>query len=302
MSRLSNKEAFAPTQPLPENQERLRKQRRWSSRPAHVPNHVPLAQRLFYSVVSVTWLGWAFVGLLSGHMFFLVSRQGPMHFTGIPALVFSGAVFASAAACAVAIVDHYDKRDNEDAYRRLRRWLWWSAAAFFLVACVIGCAERADVLPYTDGKVGLISATSLKSLLLSNWLAGKLGPHKSTLDTWALLSTIWCIFGLFVTSKLGLIKQGDPPRPGVIFVVIAFFVVPALSTFTLSLIYALAAGDLPSRVPLPEEDLRSQLAWMQSMLVTCLATLSLCIVALVAIALRGLGIIPPPIEKQSDVG
>lgn len=240
------------------------------------------------------------IGLLSGHMFFLVSRRGPIHFTGVPALMFSGAVLASAAACAVAIVDHYDKRDNEEAYSRFRRWLWWSAVGLFLVACIVGFAERTDVLPYTDGRVGFLSTASLKSLLLSKWLANKLGPHKSTLDTWALLSGIWCFAGLFIMSKLGLIKEGDSPRPGVVFVLFAFFVVPALGTFTLYLIYALAAGDLPSRTPLSEEELRSQLAWMQSMLVAFLSALSFSLLAIVAIALRAIGIGPPLGAQRSD--
>jgi hypothetical protein len=299
MSRLTQRESFAPTQPLPEYQERLRKQRRWS-RPAHTPNHVPFGLRLIYSLAGVTWLSWAMIGLLSGHMFFLVSRKGPIHFTGIPALMFSGAVLASAAACAVVIVDHYDRRDNEDSYRRFRRGLWWSAVGLFLVACIVGFAERADVLPYTDGRVGLLSTASLKSLLLSKWLANKLGPHKSTLDTWALVTFIWCFAGLFIMTKVGLIKEGDSPRPGVVCVMLAFFVVPALGTFTLYLVYALAAGDLPSRTLLSEEELRSQLAWMQSMLVTCLAALSFSLLALVTIALRAIGVLPPLNAERSD--
>ncbi len=299
MSRLTQRESFAPTQPLPEYQERLRNQRRWS-RPAHTPNHVPFGLRLIYSLAGVTWLSWAMIGLLSGHMFFLVSRKGPIHFTGIPALMFSGAVLASAAACAVVIVDHYDRRDNEDSYRRFRRGLWWSAVGLFLVACIVGFAERADVLPYTDGRVGLLSTASLKSLLLSKWLANKLGPHKSTLDTWALVTFIWCFAGLFIMTKVGLIKEGDSPRPGVVCVMLAFFVVPALGTFTLYLVYALAAGDLPSRTLLSEEELRSQLAWMQSMLVTCLAALSFSLLALVTIALRAIGVLPPLNAERSD--
>lgn len=301
MSRLTEKESFAPTQPLPDFQERLRKQRRYW-RPSYTPNHIPIGERLLYSLVSVTWLSWALIGLLSGHMFFLMSRGGPIHFTGIPALMFSGAVLTSAAACSVAIVDHYDKRDNEDVYKRLRRRFWWSAAGFFLLACVIGFAERSDMLPYTDGRVGLMSTANLKSLLLSEWLANKLGPHKSTLDTWALLSGIWCLVGLFVISKLGLVNTGKPPHPGVTFVMCAFFLAPALGAFTLYLIYALAAGDLPSLVPLSDEEVRSRLAWMQSMLLTSLAALSLVLLAIVIIVLRSLGIIPSLSQQSTDVG
>jgi hypothetical protein len=128
MVRLTDKERFAPTTPLPQHQVRLREQRRWS-RPPYVPNNVPRRLRILYGLISLTWVGWAVIGLLSGHMFWLVSRHGPVHFSGVPALLFCAAVMACAAAFAVSIVDHYDKRDNEDAYRRTRRWIWLAALA-----------------------------------------------------------------------------------------------------------------------------------------------------------------------------
>jgi len=86
---------------------------------------------------AVTWGAWACIGFLSGHLFFLVSRGGPAHFSGLPALIFAGAVLACAVACMTMVVDHYDRRDNEAAYRRLKKQLWWGAGALFLVAILV---------------------------------------------------------------------------------------------------------------------------------------------------------------------
>ena len=131
MRPLTDNERFTPTQPLPECQDRLRKQRRWT-RTIYTPNDVPLSHRILYGLISLTWVGWAMIGLLSGHMFFLVSKRGAIHFSGVPAMLFSAAVVACAIACVVTIVDHYDRRDNEESYRRVRRRAWLTAMVFFL--------------------------------------------------------------------------------------------------------------------------------------------------------------------------
>jgi len=75
----TDNERFAPTQPLPEHQDRLRSQRH-STRLKYTPNHVPLIARTLYALVSLTWIGWAMIGLLSGHMFVLLSKRGPIQF------------------------------------------------------------------------------------------------------------------------------------------------------------------------------------------------------------------------------
>lgn len=298
MTRLTERERFMPTQPLPAFQERLRKQRRWA-RPLYTPNHVPIGQRLFYAVVSLTWVGWSVVGLLSGHMFFLVSRRGLVHFSGVPALLFSAAVLASAVACFVAIIDHYDKRDNESSYKRARRWLWWTAAACLFVSAAVGCGERTDLLPFTDGRVGLLSTSGLQTLLASSWLNELLAPHSAALQRWSFISIACCISGLLVLTKLGLLKRDAPAGTGVALFVVVILVGPALTTFTLVVLSWLVAGE-PAPPALSEEAFRSQLAWLHSMLLACLGSLALLSLIFVALVLRAMGLLPASDSKQND--
>jgi hypothetical protein len=292
MRPLTDRERFAPTQPLPECQELLREQRRWK-RPAYTPNHVPLAARILYGMVTLTWVTWATIGLLSGHMFFLVSRAGPIHFSGVPAILFSFAVIASAAACAVAIVDHYDPRDNEESYKRVRRHLWYGAAFLLCLAGFAGFAEHAGLLPYSDGSLGLQSTRGLRSLLSSSWLSAKLAPHREAIDGWSLILFFWCFAGLAVLVKLGLLKDDGHPRPRVALFTILFLIGPAIAAFTLSLVVALASGSISAR-PLGEDALRTQIAWLHSMLLAGISMLVVIGFLGFVIFLRLVGILPDP--------
>lgn len=298
MSHLTEGERFMPTQPMPDLQERLRKQRRWA-RPPYTPNHLPVGLRLFYAVVSLTWIGWSVVGLLSGHMFFLLSRRGPVHFSGIPAVLFSAAVLMSAFACCVAIVDHYDKRDNESSYKSARRWLWGIAAACLFVSAAVGCAERIDVLPFTDGRVGLLSTTELQTLLASSWLNELLAPRSAELQRWSLILMACCISGALLLTKLGLLKRDAPMGTGVALFVVVILVGPALTSFTLVVLSWLVAGE-PASPGLSEEAFRSQLAWLHSMLLACLGSLAVLLLALVALVLRAIGLLPAPDPKHNN--
>ncbi len=284
-------EGFAPTQPLAEYRERLRVQRRWA-RPKYQPNQVTLSARFIYAWVSLTWIGWALIGLLSGHMFFLISKAGPIHFSGLPAIVFSLAVIASSAAVAITIVDHYDRRDNEEAYKRTRRRLWWAAACFFCVALVIGLAERIGLLPFTDGSLGMLSTRKLQSLLASTWLTNKLAPYREAISFWSMIVFVWCIGGLFALSQLGLLKKDETARPGVLLIVICVFIGPAVAAFALNLIDWLASGAIPTRHPRSEDYLRAQLAWVHSMLLADICLLVLLALVVILICLQAIGIIP----------
>lgn len=284
----TDNERFPPTQPLPEHQDRLRSQRH-STRLKYTPNHVPLIGRTLYALVSLTWIGWAMIGLLSGHMFVLLSKRGPIHLTGAPAVLFSVAVMACAAACAVAIVDHYDKRNNEDSYKRIRRQLWWSAVGFLCLSALVGMAERTGVLPYTNSALGLLSTRRLQSLLTSSWLADSLVPHRAAIEKWSLLLLLWCFVAMLALSKLGLLRQDAPLPLGVALFIILVVIGPAIAAFTLNLVTTLCSG---SHSPLPEESLRAQLAWLQSMLLTGVSLLAFFGVLAVFTLLRAIGILP----------
>lgn len=285
-------EPFEPTQPLAEHQPRLTESADPATGP-HSPNHIPLGMRLISAVVALTWTGWALIGLLSGHMFLLISRRGPIQFSGIPAWLFSAAVMASAVACAVVILDHYDRRKNEASYQRTRRRLWWTALLFFCLAAGVGCAERSGWLPYTDGRIGLLSTDQLRSLLASPSIHGLLSPYAEALDRWALILMLWFLFGGLALKKLGLLKDGVPLSPGVGAFLLVFLVSPALLSFTLALMSMLTSGYLPSGEAVSEDQIRARLAFFQSMLLTCLAAVAFLLITLGVLVLRRLGVVPP---------
>jgi hypothetical protein len=291
MQRLTDRERFVPTQPLPEHQQRLLTQRRWR-RPAYVPNHVPFGDRLIFGLLSLTWITWAVIGLLSGHMFLMVSRHGPIHFSGIPAVLFSLSVMASAAASAVKIVDHYDRRDNEDSYKKTRQWIWYAALALLLLSGFVGCAERFGMLPYTDGRLGLLSTHSLQSLLTSSPITETLAPHRSVIQKWSLIMLLWCFAGTVALDKLGLLKNDPKPRPGVALFIFLFLVGPALAGFTLNLVLIVASGSFDSSRALSDDALRRQIAWIHSMLLTSISMLGFLCLVIAAVVLRAIGVLP----------
>lgn len=290
---------FQDTQPIREHQERLHAQWR-RPREHYVPNRVPRVTRALYAIISLIWLGWALIGMLSGHMYFLISRGGPIHFSGIPALLFSMAVLAGAAACSVAIVDHHDRRDNEESYRRARRVLWWSALAGLGLALLVAAAETFSLLPYTAGDMGMLSVSDLKALLQSDWLSRVLSPHREALSYWLFVTSFGALVGLTLLKKLGLLNEYQPRLVPVLMAAL-LLVTPAL-LLTLGLIQSLVSGSAAASAA-NDEDARAQLAWTQSMLLMCMGFTSLGLLAVVIVFLRLTGLMraPPDPRRASDV-
>jgi hypothetical protein len=284
-------EAFPDTEPMHEAPNHRRKEgRRWWR---YEPNYLPVGERLLYGTLTLTWLAWAAIGILSGHMFFLVSRRAPIHFSGLPALIFAGAVLASAAACASKIIDHYDQRNNEAAYARLKKTLWYGAGILFLLAILVAFAETASVLPFTDGRLGLLHAAELKMLLASGWMASKLQPHVEALHFWSAVSFAWFMGAGLCFKWLGLIDdQHNPAHVTRNFLAAAVLVLPALATFTLSLLADLSVGKVAMKAGLPEDQVQAQVAWAHSMLVACLGAWFFVGSALLMVFLRWLGVLP----------
>ncbi len=129
--------SFEPTQPQEDHQQAARSEAALA--PSYVPNAVPAVVRLFYALLALTWTGWAMIGLVSGHMFFMVSRGGPVHFEGLAAMLFCAAVLLAAFQCVLPIIDHHDQRDNEAAYKRVRKTMAWVAVMVLVAALTFGC-------------------------------------------------------------------------------------------------------------------------------------------------------------------
>jgi hypothetical protein len=286
---------FVATRPLPDHQQRLEEQAWWRRR--YRPNQVYVGQRLMCGVLSLTWMAWAAIGVLSGHMFFLVSRGGPIHWSGLPALLFCGAVLAAAAACGSVIVDHYDRRDNEAVYRRLKRGLWWGAAGLFGCAVLVGTGEKLSVLPWTDGRLGVLSGQALRELLHSESLSALLQPHVDALRRWLFYSTAWFLIGAFFLKKFEKHPQGSSVFAGLIAVLM---ILPVVTAFTLNLLADLASGQVAQDPGLREDEVKAKLAWTHSMLVGALGVWAFAAVACVLGLLRWLGVVARPPGLQKD--
>ncbi len=284
---------FVPTRPLAEHQERLEKQAWWRRQRRHEPNHVGILERVFYGMVSLTWMAWAVIGVLSGHMFFLVSRGGPLHFFGLPALFFSLCVLAGAAACASVVVDHYDRRDNEDAYRRVRLALWWTAAGFLGCAMLVGLGEKLSLLPSTDGGVGLLSARQLRQLLHVEWLARVVQPHIESVRASFVYTTGWSFLAGAVAQQLGWLGP-DRKEPVRTALVGGAVLLPVLSAFTLNLLTDAVLGRVAQDAKLMEDEIKATVAWTHSLLVGALAVWAFVALGTVVALLRWLKIVPPP--------
>jgi hypothetical protein len=290
MQRRPNGE-FAPTQPEEEYQSRLLEQKRWRRLGPFVPNQVPVGQRFAYGVLTLTWGAWGVIGLLSGHMFLLISRTGPVHFEGFAALLFAGAVLASAVICALKVVDHFDRRDNEAIYQFAHRWLIRIAVALFLVSCVVGCIPAWAVPPATAESWGALSNTHLRSLFESHWLTARLRPLHPSMTLWLFGTFAWLVVWGLVLRLLGLGSGRQVKSP--ILGTVALYVVaaPALAAFTLNLVWSLVSGEMPTSGQVSEAQMRARFAWQASMLVACIgAWLSFVVItALLVIRLFGYG-------------
>lgn len=281
-------EPFAPTQPLEEHQERLRMQQRKRRRGDFHPNRLSLAARLFYGVAAVTWLGWAAIGLVSGHMFILLSRRGPWHFSGLAAVLFCCAVLLSSALCALQVIDHYDRRDNEASYKAMRRRLLWGAFILFVLTLILSCSGSLGATRVPDGFIGWMDTTSLVHGIKSPRLVRYLSPMAASLNGWLLGTTIW----LLVVGMVGkLLFKGTLPvlPPFAALGVLYFVFAPLLAAFTLNLLWYVATGDVAGR-DLSEPSVRPRVALALSMLIACVgAWMTLALVTAMAIArtLRG---------------
>lgn len=82
-----------------------------------VPNQYAPIERVLFLVVGVALIWWALDGYLDGEMFLPGRKEGIYLRDGL-ALVFAmvGAL-AGGIACFSAIVDHYDRRNNEKKYQ-----------------------------------------------------------------------------------------------------------------------------------------------------------------------------------------
>jgi hypothetical protein len=96
---------------------------------AYLPNHIPLAKRVFHSVLAIALIAYGARGVWVDDIV-MPGKRRSVHFHGAAAIVMFGALLAASAVLGSTVVDHYDRRDNERYYRAF-------AERGQIVACIL---------------------------------------------------------------------------------------------------------------------------------------------------------------------
>ena len=110
-----------------------------------VPNQYAPAERIIFLVIGVALTWWALDGFLDGEMYLPGRKEGIYLRDGLavgldicraPALGVVGAL-TGGVACFSALIDHYDRRDNEKKYREFFVFCKYVAIAAITSAVVL---------------------------------------------------------------------------------------------------------------------------------------------------------------------
>ena len=83
----------------------------------YIPNSIPLSTQIFHLIISIGLISYGTYGIIVGDIYFPGKRSRGVHFNGISAwFVYFAFIFATCNLLSV-VIDHYDKRNNEDGYK-----------------------------------------------------------------------------------------------------------------------------------------------------------------------------------------
>ena len=105
----------------------------------HVPNRFPAALRAMLLVFSVLALFYAVAELAIGYTY-LPGKRGGMLLSGVPTLCIAAGSLLLCLSALLVVVDHYDTRDNEERYKRLRAQALKTGAVLIVIAPLIEIA------------------------------------------------------------------------------------------------------------------------------------------------------------------
>lgn len=105
------------------------------------PNVIPLPTRIFYVATAVVVFGYGLYGISIDDIFLPARRSEGMHLHGIAAWLAFAAIICMAANLLSVVADHFDKRDNERAYRRFAHITSWAGWGFFALSLSVYLAQ-----------------------------------------------------------------------------------------------------------------------------------------------------------------
>lgn len=144
----------------------------------HTPNHVPLTTRIFRTLGSLGLISYSILGVLIDDIV-IPGKRNSMHLHGLPAWFMALAMVCGAITLISVVVDHYDRKNNEQTYRRLESWA---------------------------GKLGWV----LAGMATGSQIAGIHFPQPSKVTT---LSAFLGIFVMVAVSAIGFVKTQPVQAP-----------------------------------------------------------------------------------------
>ena len=172
----------------------------------YTPNHVPLSARLLRSFGALALIAWGAIGVMVDDLV-LPTKTGALHLHGLSAWIMAAAMLCGAAVLVSVVIDHYDKRHNEAAYRRCGLWgarLGWVLAglSFGLLLAGIRYPQASDFGPWR-AVAGVLGWTFVAAIGFANENAierARLGPVAAGVAPARPLGGLALLGGFFVLS------------------------------------------------------------------------------------------------------
>ncbi|HFH3086891.1 TPA: hypothetical protein ACGJRU_006357 [Pseudomonas aeruginosa] len=102
-----------------------------------VPNQYAPAERIIFLVIGVALTWWALDGFLDGEMYLPGRKEGIYLRDGLAVVLGVVGALTGGVACFSALIDHYDRRDNEKKYREFFVFCKYVAIAAITSAVVL---------------------------------------------------------------------------------------------------------------------------------------------------------------------
>lgn len=103
----------------------------------YVPNFIPKSERIFAAIVAFVALIYGGIGVWNDDLILIGQRSHIVHLHGLPAWIAYSSFIAFAISMLTAIVDHYDKRNNESYYASFGFRMLKLFALLFVFAIVL---------------------------------------------------------------------------------------------------------------------------------------------------------------------
>lgn len=122
----------------------------------HTPNHVPLTSRLLRTAGALVLIVHGVIGILRDDVI-IPAKRSVLHLHGVAGWITAGSMFCAALVLLAVVVDHFDRRNNEAAYRRFGRAMsrtGWILMGFGMALHAAGVNYPAPSAITTIGAIG----------------------------------------------------------------------------------------------------------------------------------------------------